>query len=46
MWRGGRRSGGEGKATVNLKDKKINGRLEAGRGVEIDDRHMEGMKKG
>ncbi|KAI9522682.1 hypothetical protein NQZ68_033780 [Dissostichus eleginoides] len=39
MWRGGGSSGGEGKATVNLKDKKINGRLEAGRGVEIDDRH-------
>lgn len=39
------RAGGR-KATVKLKDKKRNGRLEAGRDVEMDDRHMEDIRKG
>lgn len=37
--------GGGGKATVKLKDKKRNGSLEAGRDGEMDDRHMEDIKK-
>lgn len=39
-WWGGR------KATVKLKDKKRNRGLEAGRDVDMDDRHMEDIKKG